>query len=205
MIEFREFKEENVLKFKEKIGKEFNTFYGKYYPKLVWIIQKMNINKLDAEDIANKAFIRTLEKIDIYDKKYHYSTWLFDIGKKMAYQFMKDRAKLVCVDTSKSSDDSEEYSSYQYYLNSEIDSYNETVDHDNMHSKKYNETLKEIANLSGKYKEIVELCDIHGYSYLDIVDITGESLQTVKNRLHHGRKKIKTNLEDKFEYIIQNY
>jgi RNA polymerase sigma-70 factor, ECF subfamily len=199
-----EFKEINVLAFQEKTGKEFNTYYAKYYPKLVWIIQRMNINKIDAEDLANMAFIRTLEKIDIYDKKYHYSTWLFDIGKKMAFQFMKDRAKLVCVDTSKSSDD-EDYSSYQYYLNNEIDTFNDTIDNEEMHNVKYKETLKEIAKLSGKYKEIIELCDIHGYSYLDIVDMTGESLQTIKNRLHHGRKKIKTNLENKFEYILDNY
>lgn len=202
--EFEEFEVCNVLKFKEKTGKDFNTYYTKYYPKLTWIVQRMNINKIDAEDIANKAFMRTLEKIDIYDKKYHYSTWLFDIGKKMAYQFLKDRTKLVSVDTS-CGDNDDDNASYQFYLNNAIDTYEDTIDNEQMHAIKYNETLKQISQLDHKYKNIIELCDIHGYSYTDIAEMTGESLQTVKNRLHHGRKKIKTNLHDTFEHILENY
>lgn len=190
--------------FKEKIGKDFNTYYKKYYPKLVWIVQKMNINEIDAEDIANRAFMRSLEKIEQYNPQYHYSTWLFDIGKKMAYQYKKDQAKIVLVDVS-SNDSDDESSNYEYYASIQLDSNNETESYETMHNHKYNETLKEISKLSDKYKNIIELCDIHGMSYLDIAEITGENLQTVKNRLHHGRKKIKENLKHTFEYIIENY
>lgn len=201
-----ELKNEVCLKktLEEKTGKKFETLYAKYYPKLTWIIQKMNINKIDAESLANTAFIKSLQKIDQYDNKYHYSTWLFNIGKNLAYKFKTDEAKTICVDTSKSNND-DETKSFQYYLNTQIDETNDTISYEDMHNLKYEETLKEISKLSPKYKAIIEMCDIYGMSYNEIVESTGESLQTVKNRLHHGRKKIQSNLKNKFDYIVNNY
>lgn len=190
--------------FKEKTGKEFDTYYEKYYPKLTWTIKRLNINDIDAESIANEAFIRSLEKIEQYKPEYQYSTWLFNIGKNIAYKFKKDEAKTVCVDISKSNVD-EDGASFQYYLNTQIDETNNNESYEDIHSIKYEETLKEISDLSPKYKDIIEMCDIYGLTYNQIVDETGESLQTIKNRLHHGRKKIKNKLKNKFEYIFDSY
>lgn len=56
--------------FKESTGLNFNEYYTKYYPKLAYTIGKFNINSIDAEAIANEAFMRSLEKIDQYNPKY---------------------------------------------------------------------------------------------------------------------------------------
>lgn len=190
--------------FKEKTGKEFDTYYKKYYPKLTWTIKNLNINDIDAESIANEAFIRSLEKIEQYKPEYQYSTWLFNIGKNIAYKFKKDEAKTICVDISKSNVD-DNVASFQYFLNTKIDETNTNISYEDVHSIKYEETLKEISDLSPKYKDIIEMCDIYGLTYNQIVDETGESLQTIKNRLHHGRKKIKNKLKNKFEYVVNSY
>lgn len=190
--------------FKESTGLNFNEYYTKYYPKLAYTIGKFNINSIDAEAIANEAFMRSLEKIDQYNPKYQYSTWLFNIAKNIALKFINDESKLVCVDTSKTNEDTEG-ASYQYYLNTQIDESDLTESYEDLHAMKYAETLKEISNLSPKYKRIIEMCDIYGLTYNQISEETGESLQTVKNRLHHGRKKIQNNLKAKFELLLDNY
>jgi RNA polymerase sigma factor (sigma-70 family) len=202
--------------FFNKTGKDFNTFYEKYYKKLVWIVQQMNINHIDAEDITNQAFMQALKKIEMYNPQYHFSTWLFDIGKKMAYQYKKDEKKReICVDTSTDGGDEDDanYDPVQRYLKSKMDSVQDDCDTQYMTSLKYNETLREISKLDPKYKRIIELSDIEGKTYNEICDILGSELgstpehrlQTVKNRLHHGRLRIENNVKEKFKLIETNY
>lgn len=202
--------------FREKTGKDFNVFYSKYYTKLVWIIQRMNINSIDAEGLANDAFMQSLNKIEMYNPQYHFSTWLFDIGKKMAYQYKKDQKKLaICVDMSsgESNDEDNVYDPVQAFLKNKIDTYDTDISTQKLMNLKYNETLKEISNLNPKYKRIIELSDVQGKTYNEICEILGDDLgttpeqrlQTVKNRLHHGRIKLENNLKTRFSLIEQNY
>lgn len=204
-------------RFFDKTGKDFNTFYEKYNKKLVWIVQQMNINHIDAEDIANQAFMQALKKIDMYNPQYHFSTWLFDIGKKMAYQFKKDEKKReICVDTTGDGggdEDDANYDPVQRYLKSKMDSVQDDFNTQYMTSLKYTETLREISKLDPKYKRIIELSDIEGKTYNEICDILDidlgstpeQRLQTVKNRLHHGRLRLEKNLKERFKLIEANY
>lgn len=189
-------------KFTEKTGFTFNEFYQKYYHKLVWHIQKFKITELDAEGIASTAMMQGLEKIDKYNPQYHYSTWLFTIGKHLALQYKIDNKKEVLVDTT--GDYSEDNNSYQYYLNSKIDNSVEDFESQTITTQKYQETLIELSKLDNKYKEYIELCDIQGKTYDEICEIMDVKLQTVKNRLFHGRLKIQKNTKNKFKSIIEH-
>lgn len=219
-MELTELTEQKTLSYEEKFktvtNQDFNIFYKKYYPKLVWQVQKLNINVLDAEDIANKAFIQSIDKIEQYNPEYHFSTWLFTTGKNMAYKFKKDNAKYVLVDSNSSGsdvDDSMAFDALQYHQNIKMDNIHEDLESQNITNLKAQEVLKEIEKLGPKYKTIIELCDIEGLSYNDIVDLLGDELgekeelrlQTVKNRLFHGRTKIENNLKRKFNHICENY
>ena len=206
--------------FFEKTGKDFNTFYKKYYNKLVWLIQRMNVNSIDAEALANDAFMRSLDKIETYNSQYHYSTWLFDIGKKLTYQYKKDQKKReLSTDMMSDGDmDNSCYDPIQYYLKNKIDTFQTEFDNQKIINKKYLETLREISKLDPKYRKIIELSDIQGKTYNEIVNILGadlgaannkteaeiyaQRLQTVKNRLHHGRIRLENNLKQKFKYIL---
>jgi len=192
-------------RFEEVTGENFNRFYAKYYPKLVWHIQKMNINTIDAEDLANRAFMNALTKIDMYDPNYHFSTWLFTAGKNLAYKFKTDSSKIFLIDTNGGSHETNDhaYSTLQYHLVSQHDTSN--LDYDNITKLKYEATLEEIQRLSPIYKTIVTMRDVEGYTYAEICEQLGIQLHTVKNRLHHGRTTIENKLKEKFSYIYENY
>lgn len=196
--------------FEKKTGKKFNVFYKMYYPKLVWLIRKINIDQLDAEDIANQAFMKSLEKIEMYNPQWHFSTWLFDIGKNMAYQYKKQSARTICVESI--SEDSEvdidfgSQSGLKFYINAitKVDDSDEKSQYDRVSDRKYKLTLKAISGLKDKYKTVINLCDIQGKSYTEITEITGLPMQTVKNRLHHGRLKLEEELKSKFNWINEH-
>lgn len=206
-------------KFESVTGQNFNKFYNKYFPKLVWKIQSLNINKLDAEDLANMAFIQSVDKIDQFDpesknSKYNpekpeeqFGTWLFIIGINLGRKFKKDNSKTLIVDINDNSSSEDDYANnaMQYYINAKIDELDIDLDSQNITRLKYIETLKEIEKLGPKYKTVIKLCDIDGHSYNEICDMLGMNLQTVKNRLFHGRTKIQNNLQKKFDYITDHY
>lgn len=50
--------------------------------------------------------------------------------------------------------------------------------------------------LSEQHREVVELAYFHGYSTQEIADIVGCPQNTVKTRLFHARKKLRTIIED---------
>lgn len=192
--------------FKEKTGKEFNKFYAHYYPKLVWLVRKININELDAEAIANFSFMKSLEKIEQYDNRWHYSTWLFNIAKMEAYAYKNKAKKTVLIDSI--SNDSEmdfgAESALNYYViaKTSIDDSLEKKEYDKLLQSKYKLTLSAITRLKDKYKEVITLCDIQGKTYEDISNITGLPMQTVKNRIHHGRIKLENELAPRFKHIL---
>ena len=205
-------------KFKEITGFTFNDYYVKYYPKLVWTIQSINITELDCEEIANEAFMESLLKIHQYKPEYQYSTWLFTIAKRLAYQYKKDKAKEILVDLSaENTDEDSNYDPIHSYLKHKMDTtedtMQQTIEYNDKLSVKYIETMKEISKLDVKYRTIIELSDIQGKSYNEICDILGDELgktpeqrlQTVKNRLHHGRLRLEKNLREKFAIINDQY
>jgi RNA polymerase sigma-70 factor (ECF subfamily) len=188
--------------FQEKTGQSFNKFYNKYYTKLVWQLRKLNITDLDAQGLANDAFMQSLEKIEQYNPAYNFSTWLFTVGRNLALQFKKDNSKIILVDTSDNTQEDKAVSGMNYYLNMKIDNSTEVIENQNITLKKYDIALKNIASLDVKYREYIELCDIQGKSYDEICDLLGVELQTVKNRLHHGRKKIELQTQKQFKQLV---
>lgn len=205
-------------KFKEITGHVFDVYYAKYYPKLVWNIQRINITDIDCEAIANEAFMESLLKIHQYNPVYQYSTWLFTIAKRIAYQYKKDHAKEILVDLSaENTDDDSNYDPIHSFLKHKMDTAEDTVQHTSDYRTKmgvkYKETMKEISKLDSKYRTIIELSDVKGKSYNEICDILGDELgktpeqrlQTVKNRLHHGRLRLEKNLREKFAVINDRF
>lgn len=194
-------------KFKESTGLEFNKYYNVYYKKLVFFIKKFGINEIDAESIANEAFIKSIDKIDQYDVGMKYGPWLYQIAKNLTLQFINSNKKTVLVDYNSDNDDEFESSqnALKFHINKKNDNINDNISYDNIMSKKYEATLSEIQKLNNKYKTIIIMRDIQGHTYEYISESLNMSLQTIKNRLHHGRLKLKRSLKYKFEKIYENY
>ena len=76
--------------FKIQTGVDFQSTFTKYYPKLVYYVNKMCRDEQVAEDISMDAFMMSLDKIQKYDKtKSQFSTWLFTIAKNITLQDIK--------------------------------------------------------------------------------------------------------------------
>ena len=89
------YSEQNEL-FRQQTGKDFQFFYKKYYPKLIFFTSKMCGDPQKAEDITSESFISAFEKINLYhQEKSQFSTWLFTIARNLVLQDIKQSKKSV--------------------------------------------------------------------------------------------------------------
>lgn len=159
------FSSERELLFKERTGRDFNFFYEKYYPKLLYYTSKMaqsaNLDVTKAEDVSTESFLTAFEKIEKYHKdKAQFSTWLFTIGKNLMLQVIKQEQKTLSLDVPVD----EEGTTMKDFLENEE---SEQEVHD-LIQMKADIMLEKISQLKSPYKEVIRMRELDGMVYKDI-------------------------------------
>jgi RNA polymerase sigma-70 factor (ECF subfamily) len=184
--------------FRERTGNDFEHFYNKYYPKLIYYTSKMCNDPQKAEDVTTDSFIVALEKIDKYEKeKAQFSTWLFTIAKNLMLQEIKQQKKTVSIDTEIDEegttlkdfiqeDENKEYISDISYKKAEI-------------MKKHMETLKE------PYRKVLYMREIQKMPYKDIAEQLNKNLSTIKSQIRGGRAILKSQTKKEFDLLDDMY
>jgi RNA polymerase sigma-70 factor (ECF subfamily) len=62
----------------------FGQLAARYQVRLLRFLQRQVRSLSDAEDLLQETFIRAFERLDRYDAKRPFSTWLFTIGHRLA-------------------------------------------------------------------------------------------------------------------------
>ena len=135
-------------------------------------------NKEDAEDSMQETFARFAETIESYKAKCSIKTWLFTLIRNNCY----DRLKRKKIFTSEN-----EIGSRQNVFNaSNIIEIRLT----------FQEALK---ILTTEQNELLFLKDYAGYSYKEISEITGHSLENIKIKLFRTRKRLREFIQENEE------
>jgi RNA polymerase sigma-70 factor (ECF subfamily) len=192
---------EKEIFFKNQTGIDFQSTYKKYYPKLVYYVNKMCKDESLSEDIASDSFIMALDKINKYDKsKSQFSTWLFTIAKNIALQSIKDSKKTLSMDNELDN----EGTTMKDFIESEA----YTIDGDNYESiidKKSFLIKEQIESLKEPYKTVIKMREIEKMAYKDISDKLGRNLSTIKSQIRGARKIIIEKTEHDFKMIDKLY
>lgn len=152
------------------------------YKKLVYTTAyRMMGNKEEAEDVSQEAFIRIYSSLGRYNPEFKFSTWAMKITTNLCLDQLRKRKNVALP----------------------MDELPEITDDDKTPEETFitNETGREVQaaidKLPAKYKEFLILFHVQNLSYQEIMDITGESLTIVKNRLYRARQMLK-------EIILEN-
>lgn len=159
----------------------FAHLINKYKDMIFTLVIKIVKNREDAEEVAQDSFIKAYQKLDGFEGKSKFSTWLYTIAYRNALTKVRKK-KLETTD---------------------IDSYvldNHKDDHDfpqleaikNGEQQKY--VRKAIDNLGETDSLLITLFYLHDNSIEEIQEITEMSQSNVKVRLFRARKKLHTEL-----------
>lgn len=127
----------------------------------------------DAEDALQETFIRLMTKAPLFRDEEHEKAWLIRVATNICKNMIRFRKRNSSLTLDEISDIG-------------IDESDSGI-------------FDAIMSLPAKYKIVMDLYYIEGYTASEISGIIGINADTVRKRLQNGRKKLKTELE------IMNY
>lgn len=127
-------------------------------------------DRMEAEDIAQEAFIKAWLASERYEERYKFRTWLY----KIAYRTLLDHAKRTRIE---SLPDLAELSVHSDY----------TADA----SFRYEALYRAIDQLPNRVRAATLLYHIEGYSIKEISTITHSNPVAVRQQLHRGLTRLR--------------
>ncbi|MBE6562252.1 MAG: sigma-70 family RNA polymerase sigma factor [Ruminococcaceae bacterium] len=141
-------------------------------------------NVHDAEDISQEVFLKAWRGINGFRGECSFATWLRRIAKNAACDFLRKEQKRKEI-----TDDPETV--LAGVVSTDLTPEEEFLDREGvLNIEKIINTLPE------EQREAVIYRDLMGITYLEIADITGVTVGTVKSRISRGRETVKTAIEN---------
>lgn len=142
-------------------------------------------------DIVQDTMIKFYLNKDSYKSIAKFSTWIYTIAGNLAKNELKRRGRRSMVSISNSDDD-------DFTLQIEDKKFiapDRAADNE-IKSKIVQDALLKVKTI---YREMIVLRDIEGFSYEEIVEMTGISIGTVKSRINRGRAHLQKLLKNIYE------
>lgn len=94
-----------VVRARGGCDESFAELARQFFPRLVQLVlpRISRKNHMDAEDIAQESLARAFQKLDSFDPKYRFSTWLYTIAIRLAIDHNRGtRRRLTLLETHRS-------------------------------------------------------------------------------------------------------
>ncbi len=145
------------------------------YLKPVYTFIYRHINNVhEAEDITQEVFVRMWRNIKKFDQQKSFKTWIFSIAKNAAIDFLRKK-KIIPFSEFENEDDG------NALVETLVDS--SPLPNEILEKKNVEEMLTNaIEKLSPKYRMVIFLRYNDHFTFREIADSLGESLNTVKSR-----------------------
>ena len=135
-------------------------------------------NESDAEDISIEAFAKAFDKIDQFDTRYNFSSWVITISENIQIdQFRKQRNSIVVTPLD------EQDNQANQVPDDSPSSEDALIQEQNLIQL---QTLMKM--LKPMYREVLQLRYFQEMSYRDIAEQLGEPLTNIKVRLLRAKK-----------------
>lgn len=161
----------------------FAKLMDRYRDSIFFMVLKMVHNRDDAEDITIESFGKAFNRLEKYDPKYAFSTWLFKIATNNCIDFIrKKRLETMSIDEPiGGGDDGDEL---------RIDVKSEQLNPEEKFIKKQRavSVRGNIDKLDDKYRTLIELRYYKELSYEEIAQELDIPLGTVKAQLYRAKE-----------------
>jgi len=179
---------ELVAEFKAGNNDSFVELINRYTQKVHNLAIRISRNAEDAEEILQDVFVTIYKKIDKFEGKSAFSSWMYRITVNTAFMKLRKRKQAPTISLEDVAQPvRENYSGDRSDL-SDI----------NVISSKHQlreEIERAVARLPEEYRVIFVLRDIDGLSNQEVGEILSLSVPAVKSRLHRSRLMLRKRLQ----------
>lgn len=135
-------------------------------------------NENDAEDITIQTFSKAFDKLNTFDEKYVFKTWLITISKNIHIDLLRKKNTLVLIKNSKDQEDK---------IHLVVDD-NPTPEDKIIRDQNLAKLLRDVKKLKPKYQEVIQLRYFQELSYKEISTEINEPINNVKVKLLRAKK-----------------
>jgi len=173
----------------------FNQLVVKYSNQLVNFLWRRGISLQEAEDVAQEALIQAYKKLNYYQPKFSFSTWLYTIARNISIDKLRaKRFETVSIHNENRPDITSEY--------------NDDPAHCIIRDEEKYQMWEMAKKLSPHSYELLQLHYAEEKSISEIAFITKRTKIGVKVALHRARKQLFKNVNENNsvseEYHIPN-
>lgn len=182
--------EELIARFQQGDVQAFDILVRRYKDQLLNYVFRFVGNRSDAEDIVQETFLRVYKNKHYYKEIAKFSTWVYTIAGNLAKTELRRRKRRKVFSVSNFVNEERDYDIPDLEKNPE---------------REVDGTIKDdiiqraIEKLPSKFKEVILLRDVQGFSYEEISQILNIPLGTVKSRVNRGRLKLQEDLKFLFD------
>lgn len=144
------------------------------------------VTKEDNEDLEQEVYVRVLKNADKYKEKGTFKSWVTTIAKNISKDYLKSAAYKVRENSVTEEDD----------LVQIADKKNGSPELRLIKNERQQKIISAVNSLKPKFREVVLMCEIYGYSYEDCAKKLNCPLGTVKSRLYNAKKELSILLAD---------
>ncbi len=158
---------------KETAEGAFAELYNRHSQKIYAYIIRVLGSTEDVNDLFQEAMLKFYDSAREAHKVDNVPAFLITITRNLCLNYKRDKKATLRFDD------------YNLYSNDRSYEYKEMLDL----------ISSSLELLDFDYREAFVLRQYQGFSYKEISDITGETIQTIKNKVWRAKEKIKTILE----------
>ncbi len=178
--------EQLIARFQQGDLQAFDILVRRYKDQLLNYVYRFVGNRSDAEDIVQETFLRVYKNKHYYKEIAKFSTWIYTIAGNLAKTELRRRKRRKIFSVSNFVNDEKDF---------DIPDAERSPEQQVDGSLKDDIIQKAIEKLPPKFKEVILLRDVQGFSYEEISQILGIPLGTVKSRVNRGRLKLQEDLK----------
>ena len=172
----------------------FGAFVAKYQDRIFNMVFRMCGRRADAEELAQEAFLKALERIGQFRGQSQFYTWLFRIAANLTISHRRRGGRV----RFQSLTGPEEFEQSQAdALTAAMARRRESAPEAAAMAAETNRRVMDaLEELDDDFRLVVVLCDIEEMDYAQIAQVLAVPVGTVKSRLHRARCILRDKLAD---------
>lgn len=143
------------------------------------------ITKQENEDIEQEVYIKLWENADKYEERGSLKSWVNTIAKNSSKDYLK--SAVVKNEQNSTSDD---------LVLCNIKDKKRSPEGCVIVNERQKRIIKAVDNLKPKFREVIMLCEIYGYTYEEASKKLNCPIGTIKSRIYNAKKELAEVLQD---------
>lgn len=143
------------------------------------------VTKEDNEDLEQEVYIRVLKNAENYKEKGSFKSWVTTIAKNISKDYLKSAAYKARENSVTEEDEFVQIADKKITPELRV-----------IKNERQQTIIDAVNSLKPKFREVVLMCEIYGYSYEECAKKLNCPLGTIKSRLFNAKKELSILLAD---------